>query len=105
MSPNYNPTPKAEFVKSPANIASHHTLVENEVLRRHIEVALLEMTRQVVDKAPPEMGAAAAGHLRILGAHDFINIFYNLAEQAAATPKNDQDNLPANVRSINPKKN
>ena len=44
--PNYNPSPQSEFLKDPKAIASHHLLVENLTLRKHLEIALLEMQRR-----------------------------------------------------------
>lgn len=102
---NYNPSPKAEFIKNPENISKHHALVEDPTVRKHLEIALSEMARQVVDKAPPEMGAAAAAHIRLLGAYDFVSIFYQLAETPLISTGADKDNLPGNVRQLNTKKN
>jgi hypothetical protein len=97
---NYNPTPKSEFVKSPENIKAHHALLEDAVLRKHLEVALSELGRRIADNSPPEMGACAAAHLRMLGAHDFVEIFLNLGETVVLQVKGDNLNLPSNVKSM-----
>jgi hypothetical protein len=95
---NYFPSPKSEFQLDPKNLEAHHVVVQNPAVRRGLEVALAQMTRQITDSAPPEMGACAAAHLRVLGAHDLLQIFYNLAETAAPTASNNTTNLPGNVR-------
>jgi len=97
---NYNPSPKSIFAESSENLAAHRQLVQNPALRKSIEIALLEMTRRICNSAPPEMGACAAAHLRCLGAHDFIEVFYNLAETPVAEKPVDTNNLPGNVRNL-----
>lgn len=98
---NYNPTPRSEFLKDAEAIKSHHVLVENPILRRSIEIALLEMNRQICNNCPPDnMGGCAAAHLRMLGAQDFIQVFLNLAEESSAPPRKDTSNLPSNVSSL-----
>lgn len=98
---NYNPSPKSELLTNPEFIKHHHALVENSILRDHINVAMLEMTRRICDKAPADnIGACAAGHLRMLGAHDFVSLFMNLAESESPERAKVSDNLPSNVSSI-----
>lgn len=96
---NYNPSPRDEILKSPESIKSHHVLVENEILRKHLSIALSEMQRQIANNAPADnMGACASAHLRMLGAQDFVQIFLNLAETPVRTDKADTTNLPGNTR-------
>lgn len=98
---NYNPTPKSEFLKDPEAVKAHHVLVENPLLRRSIEVTLMEMSRQICNNCPPDnMGGCAAAHLRMLGAQDFIALFMNLAEEATPVSRKDSSNLPSNVSSL-----
>lgn len=94
---NYNPSPKSEFIKNPEKLKRHHEIVQNPDVREHIAIALQEVTRRLADGAPPEMGACAASHLRCLGAHDFVEVFLNLAETPSQEAKKDITNLPGNV--------
>lgn len=104
---NYNPNPKADFAASADNVKNHHALVENSILRRHLEVALAEMQHRSANGTNPEnFNSCAASHLRMLGAKDFLAIFMNLAEIETPTVRRDDSNLPGNVRSlVQPKKN
>jgi hypothetical protein len=98
---NYNPPPKAEFLKNPTNIAEHHKLVENAYLREALTVALLEMQRRAAAGTDTTNGNfCAASHLRMLGAQDFIEIFLNLAETPAPAVKTDSVNLPGNIARL-----
>lgn len=97
---NYNTTPKADFLKDPVAVANHHKLVENLTLRKHMEIALLEMQRRAAAGTDTtNFNFCAASHLRILGAHDFIEVFLNLAETMAPGVRTDTTNLPGNVPS------
>jgi hypothetical protein len=101
---NYNPQPKIEFQKDPKNIDAHHVVVVDPAVRRGIEVALAQMTRQIVDSIDPQL--AGAGHFRVLGAHDLVATFYSLAETPQIATAKDPNNLPGNVRTLTqPKKN
>ena len=103
---NYNPSTKSEFLKYHIAVKNHHELVENPVLRRHIEFALSEMQRRAAQGTPPgEFNACAAAHLRMLGAQDFLDIFLNLAEASTPTTKTDTSNLPGNVSTMPTRKN
>lgn len=98
---NYNPSPKAEFLKSEDNCKAHRQMVENESLRHSLEVALFEMQRRAAQYTEStNFNACAASHLRLLGAHDFIDIFLNLAEQPVAAQRTNADNLPGNVTTL-----
>lgn len=95
---NYNTTPKADFLKDSAAVANHHKLVENLTLRKHMEIALLEMQRRAAAGTDTtNLNFCAASHLRLLGAQDFIEIFLNLAETMAPGVKTDTTNLPGNI--------
>ena len=97
---NYNPSPKADFQSDPKNVENHRAVVTNPVVRKGLEVALAQMQRQIADSAPPEMGACAAAHLRCLGAHDLLAIFYGLADASMPTVvRADRDNLAGNKKN------
>ncbi len=94
---NYNPTPKSVY-QSDANLVKlHHALVERADLRYALEVALLQMQRELYELSPPDMGSCASAHLRITGAEDFLKVFFNLAETPATPSKSDVSNLPSNL--------
>jgi hypothetical protein len=100
---NYAPTPKAEFLKEAKNIEAHHVVVENPAVRKGLEIALAEMQHQAANGTDPaNFNACAAAHLRMLGAKDFLSIFYNLAETFTPATKSDTTNLPSNVRQMPP---
>lgn len=95
---NYNPSPKAEFLKNAEHIKKHHELVENAYLYDHLQLALQEMQRRAAQNTEPSnFNACAASHLRLLGAQDFLDIFLNLAETPAASTRTDTANLASNV--------
>lgn len=94
---NLNPRPKSEFVKDARAIESHHVLAQNEVLRRNLQLAYLEMSRRLTENPPADMGGCAASYLRLLGAQEFLHEFYNLAEQSVPTTKSDSTNLTGNI--------
>ena len=102
---NYNPTPKAEFLKDAVAVKRHHELVENDGLRLGIAVALQEMQRRAAAGTDTtNFNFCAASHLRMLGAQDFIEIFLNLGEQMQPGVRTDTTNLPGNVAAM-PRKN
>lgn len=95
---NYNPSVRSEFVKNPESVKSHHKLVEDPTLRRHFNLALAEMQRRAADSTnPANFNECAASHLRLLGAQDFIETFYNLAETPVTSTRTDTTNLPGNM--------
>lgn len=94
----YNPTPKAEFLISADNLKRHHMLVENPILRDHLEVALAEYTRrQSAMDLGPDSGAAR--FLRIQGAHELLDVFLNLAESPTPPSARSDFNLPHNQKT------
>lgn len=95
---NYFTSPKSDFIKDGASVINHHKIIENPLLRKHMEIALMEMQRRAAagtDSA--NFNLCAASHLRLLGAQDFMEIFYNLAEQMQPGVRTDTANLPANI--------
>lgn len=98
---NYNPTPRAELLKSPEIVKRHHEFVENDLLRSHLKIALQEMqVRAAANTDASNFNQCAAAHLRMLGAQDFVDIFLNLAETNPIPPKTDTTNLPGNIAKL-----
>jgi len=90
---------------SAENIQNHHTVVENPIVRKGIEVALAEMSHRSCNGTDPkDFNACAASHLRMLGAKDFVAIFFNLVETHTLAKSPDSMNLPSNVKQM-PKRN
>lgn len=97
---NYNPSPRSEFCKSNANVTNHHRVVEDYELRGSLNVALLEYQQRMARLSTPDLGSCAACHLKMQGAHELLEIFFNLCETSQAAPRTDRDNLPGNVRPL-----
>lgn len=95
---NYNPSPQSEFAKNPQLVKNHHDLVENHNLRLAIENALLEYQRRQANNTVTDIGSCAVGFLRIQGAQQFVDMFYNLAESATLERAADVVNLPGNLK-------
>ncbi len=75
-----NPSPKARFQADKKLIEQHNRLIERSDLQTSIDYALLEYQAQLTGIAAGGNEAAAA-HFRLMGAHEFINIFKRLSEQ------------------------
>ena len=102
----YNPPPKSEFVKDPESIKAHHLLVENTALRAAFAITISELSRRSAQHTPPDnFNLCASSHLRLLGAHDFIDTFLNLAEAEVVAPRKDNANLPSNIATLPNRKN
>lgn len=94
---NYNPSPKSELVKNISAIKDHHELVEDPVLRKHLEVAMQEMQRRAVLVDAANFNLCASAHLRMLGAQEFVDTFLNLAETSVSATRTDTANLAGNI--------
>lgn len=97
---NYNPTPKAEFLLDPKSVQDHHVLVMNEILRKHLNVALLEYQRRQSALNAVDLGSCASCYLREKGATEFVALFLNLAETVDLPITSDTLNLPSNVKPL-----
>lgn len=102
---NYNPSPREDFIKSPANVKAHHAQVESQDLRTSLFVALLEYHRRQTRLSSPDLGGCAACHLRSQGAQEFVDLFLNLCETQQVSPRTDVTNLPGNVSTMPKAKN
>lgn len=94
---NYNPSPKSVFQSDPNLVKTHRSLVEREDLRNSLNTTLLQISREICERAPNDMGSCAAAHLRMLGAQEFVKEFLNLAETPTASIRTESGNLPSNV--------
>ena len=101
---NYNPNPRETFRSEPNAAANHHTLVESHFLRGAMTAALAEYTRQQSSKQAADLGGAASCFMRIQGAHELVETFYNLAEATTLIPTTDNFNLAGNIKQTQPVK-
>lgn len=97
---NYNLRPKQEFLADVEACKSHRILAENEVLRRSIQIALLDYQREQSEMNAPDLGGCASCYLRLQGAQQFVARLLNLAESSIPSAKTDNLNLPSNVRPL-----
>ena len=89
--PNINPTPKQRFMSSKDAVAAHRSLMQRDDLQMSLDFALLEYQRRVVQSINDSM--AGAGHLRIVGALEFLSTLKSLAESMPTPVLVDHDNL------------
>lgn len=102
---NYNPQPKILFQGNADRVKAHRALIDNPNLADSLQSALLQYQRELAEKVTPDLGSCAACHLKSQGAHEFIELFLNLAEQRELVTRPDTTNLASNVRSMPGKKN
>lgn len=96
---NYNPTPQAEYLKKTVQVADHHVLVENPVLREAIATALAQYERKLSGMQVNDLGSGCMLFMKVQGAHEFLETFYNLCETTASAAVTDQFNLSGNQRT------
>lgn len=102
---NYNPHPRESFLSEATAAISHRSLAENAFLRKAMGVALAEYSRSQSEKQATDLGGAASCFMRIQGAHELVDTFYNLAETAPVPVTRDVLNLPSNVKAGPTKRN
>lgn len=93
---NYNPTPKSQFAGVPENVKKHHALVQDDRLRYAMDCALADYNRQLCSMNATDLGSCASLHLRMKGAQELAEIFFNLAEVPAIPKLDVVGNLPGN---------
>lgn len=82
-----NPTPKKRFQESADNIKRHRDLIQTREFERACDFALLQYMAQVGQETDGNLNAAAAAHLRLTGAREFLWHFRNLAESIDFIPR------------------
>lgn len=85
--PNVNPRPKARFLESADFIRHHRELIQRTEFQRASDFALLEFQAQLAMQQSENFNEAAANHLRMQGAIQFLHVFRTLGEQAVPAPK------------------
>lgn len=86
-------SPKARFLENPQNPTKHRDLLEVPQLQKSLDAAMLQYEAVLCANMGSNMEAASSVGLRILGAHEFLNIFRVLAE----TPVEGTSRVPQNA--------
>lgn len=82
-----NPSPKKRFQESTDNIKKHRDLIQLREFERACDFAMLQYMAQLGQDADGNINAAAAAHLRLTGAREFLWTFRNLAEGLEFIPR------------------
>jgi hypothetical protein len=89
-----NPSPKTRFQENKNFVEQHRKLIERSDLQVSLDYAMLEYQKQLVATGSLGGNEAAASHFRMLGAHEFVQVFKLLAEQVQQpVPLKTVDNL------------
>jgi hypothetical protein len=93
-----NFSPKQRFQSESKVRIAHRALVELDEFEMACDFALLQLQHELTEKVDGNVNLAAAAHMKLAGAHDFIRVFRNLAE-TPGKPKggSDPDNLDYNA--------
>lgn len=91
-----NPSPKQKFLELGSNIELHRKLVDRPEFEYAIDTALLEFQRVLCEQRG-DMSVAAANHLKICGAQEFIHVLRNLSELPQMAPIEKISNLRHNA--------
>jgi len=77
--PASNPSPKQKFLELGSNIEQHRRMVDRPEFETAIDTSLLEYQRVLCEQRG-DMSVAAANHLKLCGAQEFIHVLRNLSE-------------------------
>lgn len=83
-----NPSPKARFQESQDNIKRHRDMLQSREFERACDFSLLQYTSRLQSQTDGNLNAAAAAHLRLTGALEFLAVFRNLAESYEVSSRN-----------------
>ena len=87
-----NPSPKTKFQALPTNISIHRQLVDRPEFEFAAQTALLEYQRVLCEQRV-DMSQAAANHMKLCGAQEFLHVFWNLSETQRFSPVEKMQNL------------
>lgn len=82
-----NPSPKKRFQESVDNVKKHRDLIQLREFDRAADFALLQYMAQLGQETDGNLNAAAAAHLRLAGAREFLWTFRNLGESVEFIPR------------------
>jgi hypothetical protein len=75
-----SPSPKARFQESADNVSKHRDLIQMKEFQRASDYALLQYAARLQHDTEGNLNAAAAAHLKMTGAQEFLATFRNLSE-------------------------
>jgi len=78
-------TPKQRFVKSKDRCEAHRFIVSHAQFDQSVDVAMAELTDELLRSLPPSVHDGAANAYAIAGAQKFIRILKNLSEHPEPT--------------------
>lgn len=86
--PKINPSPKTRFIGIKHCVDAHRDLLQRQDLITGLEQSMLEYVWNMCGgdrhgTLQIQAGEAASGYYKILGAHEFVKTFRNLAEVQA----------------------
>jgi hypothetical protein len=92
-----NPSPKVRFNESEVTIKEHHRILEHPSFQKSCDAAMLQLQVELMGQIPKEQAgnfnAAAAAHLRLQGAHEFLTVFRKLTDTGDRPVRRDDINL------------
>lgn len=87
-----NPSPKQRFQETVAHITAHRDLIQSPAFTRAADLALLQYQGQLCLESG-DLNTAAAKHLRMQGALEFLQTFRMLSESPSLPSTNRVANL------------
>ena len=82
-----NPSPKKRFQEVADSVRKHRDLIQMPEFQRAVDFALLHYMAQLGQETDGNLNAAAAAHLRLSGAREFLWHLRNLAESTEFIPR------------------
>jgi hypothetical protein len=82
--PIENLSPKARFVQSKSRCEAHRAIVGHAQFDQSVDVAMAELTDELLRSLPATVHDGAANAYAISGAQKFVRILKNLSEQVEA---------------------
>lgn len=75
-----SPNPKSRFQESADNIKKHRDMIQSREFERACDYALLQYSARLQEETNGNLNSAAAAHLRMTGAHEFLSTMRTLSE-------------------------
>ena len=91
--PAINPRPRARFQTNKDFVRVHADLVKTKDFQNILDYSLLEYQAKLAEIKLNEFNAAAAAHLKMQGAMEFIDVLKKLGHQEADPVIIDRTNL------------
>jgi hypothetical protein len=78
-----NPIPKARFQESVDNISKHRDLIQMREFQRACDFSMLQYQIELANATNGNVNLAAAAHMKLCGAQEFLFVLRNLGESFA----------------------